>query len=493
MALALLAGLLAACTGGSSTQGRPLPNGPYSTRPNIVFVLTDDLSDNLIRYMPNVVALEHAGVRFSNYTVTDSLCCPSRASILTGRFPHNTRIFTNDLPDGGYGLFHQRGEDKQTFAPPLHNAGYRTAFMGKYLNGFRVPTDATPSRTRDSHVVPPGWSTWAGAGFAYGEYGYDLDENGTLHHYGTRPQDYLTDVIGKLGQKFIRQSARARAPFFLQLSTFAPHSPATPAAQDVGSFRLHVPRTASFDRHPTNSPRWLASIPPFHGRDYTRMNKSYTKRVEAVQAVDRVLGELEDTLKRTGQLGNTMIVFSSDNGYHIGEHGLLGGKLTAFDTDVRVPLVVAGPGIARNTVNSDVVENVDLAPTFEQLAGAATPATVDGRSFVPLLQGEHPAWRTLATVEHHGEPFDLTDPDRQNRFHGTPPSYNAMRSPTFTYVRYDNGQREYYDRVTDPLELHNVAASLTPSRLAELDMRLDRLITCRGQAQCWAAAEPSTS
>ncbi|MBE7187432.1 MAG: sulfatase [Jatrophihabitans endophyticus] len=489
--LVLVAAVLAACTGGSSPERPPYPNGRYSTRPNIVFVLTDDLTTNLVRFMPHVIALEHAGMRFSNYTVTDSLCCPSRASIFTGRFPHNTKIFSNNPPNGGYSRFARRGENKQTFAIPLHRAGYRTGFIGKYLNGFQVPTNQTPRKNLQAHYIPPGWSSWDGAGYAYDEYGYDLDQNGTLHHYGTRPRDYLTTVMGHLGDHFIDRSARARKPFFLELSTFAPHKPAVPAKRDIGSFDLHVPRGPSYDRHPTDAPHWLRMLPKFPASAYRSLSEHYNLRVESVQAVDRMIGHVQATLRRTGQLKNTIFIFSSDNGYHLGQHGLLAGKLTAFDTDVRVPLVISGPGVPRNSVNSDVVQNVDLAPTFEQLAGAQTPATVDGRSFVPLLHGRHPPWRTYATIEHRGPVQAADDPDFQTLLHGNPPTYYAMRSPDFVYVRYPAGGHEYYDLRTDPNELHNVYSSLSPSRVSYLNTTLDRLIVCRGSAQCWAAADPA--
>jgi arylsulfatase A-like enzyme len=175
----------------------------------------------------------------------------------------------------------------------------------------------------------------------------------------------------------------------------------------------------------------------------------------------------------------------------MGEYRLLPGKFTAFDTDIRVPLIVAGPGIRPGSVDNHVVENVDLAPTFEQLAGAVPPDTVEGRSLVPLLHGESPPWRTLALVEHHGPDDTRGDPDRQNQRSGDPPSYEAIRSPQFTYVRYETGDAEYYDLTTDPGELDNLAATLSPARRAQLDAWLDALHTCQGGPQCWRAGRPA--
>ena len=193
-----------------------------SDHPNIVFVLTDDLSSNLLKYMPNVGDMRKQGETFSRYFVTDSLCCPSRSSIFSGRLPHNTGVFTNTPPDGGFSVFHDRGEESDTFATAISGvpgADYQTAMMGKYLNGYQ------PS----SLYVPPGWSEWDVAGNAYSEFNYNLNENGHLVAYGDSPGDYLTDVLADKGVGFINRATKAGDPFLLEIATFAPHAPYTPA------------------------------------------------------------------------------------------------------------------------------------------------------------------------------------------------------------------------------------------------------------------------
>src|SRR6266545_5678914 len=168
---------------------------PAATRPNVVFVLTDDLSWNLVAHMPQVQRLQADGLTFNHYTVTDSLCCPSRSSILTGRFPHDTGVFTYGGADGGFDYFHDHGEEGQTFATALQASGYRTAMMGKYLNGYQ-PAD-TQGGPRP--YVPAGWSEWDVGGNGYPEFNYNLNENHTVVHYGNQPQDYLTDVVAGKG------------------------------------------------------------------------------------------------------------------------------------------------------------------------------------------------------------------------------------------------------------------------------------------------------
>jgi N-acetylglucosamine-6-sulfatase len=483
----VLALVLAGC--GSSTDGKP-PRAPYSAKPNIVFVLTDDLDSGLVQFMPHVLALEKAGMSFDNYTVTDSLCCPSRASIFTGEFPHDTKVFTNFPPKGGFAVFYRRNEALHTFAPELQDAGYRTAMMGKYLNAYPVGNNAY---NLPADYVPPGWSTWDVVSNGYHEYDYNLNDNHALQTYGHRPLDYLTYVLSGKAQQFIESSASARKPFFLEVATFSPHAPFIPAPQDRGTFAdATVPRGPSFNRIPTNAPPWLANRPPLTQQQIDRSDYAYGKRIAAVQSVDRMIGHLEDKLAATGQLKNTVFVFSSDNGYHLGQHGLSRGKLTAFETDITVPLVAAGPGIPAGVVNHDVTENIDLAPTFEELSGATPPPTVDGRSLVPLLHGQNPPWRTVALVEHRGPDVQRGDPDAQNFAAGNPPTYNAIRTAKWTYVRYVTGSSEYYDRVSDPYEDDNRAPYLSPARRAALHAELHALKHCHGAVACWRAARPET-
>jgi N-acetylglucosamine-6-sulfatase len=478
--------LLTSCTGKSAGAAPASGSSDQAARrPNIVFVLTDDLSMNLLPYLPAVRQLQQAGTTFANYTVTDSLCCPSRSSIFSGRFPHDTGIFTNSAPDGGFGVFHGRGEEAQTFAVALQQAGYRTAMMGKYLNGYR------PAATEGGTLpyVPPGWDEWDVAGNGYPEFDYVLNENHRLVHYGHRPQDYLTDVLAGKGASFIRASAAARHPFLLEIATFAPHAPYTPAPRDANDFPgLTAPRGPAFDRLPTNAPSWLAGRPPLTPAETAKIDAGFRKRAQAVQAVDDLIVRLRAALAAAGVAGDTYIVFSSDNGYHMGEYRLNPGKMTAFDTDIRVPLVVAGPGVAPGRTRAEPVENVDVAPTFAELAGTHMPSTVDGHSLASLLDGK-PAvdWRTAALIEHHGPDTRTGDPDRPAAGSGNPTTYEAMRTATATYVEYSTGEREYYDRTRDPNELHNVAGSLPEATLARLHAALAALRTCHDARSCWIA------
>jgi arylsulfatase A-like enzyme len=458
---------------------------PPTRRPNIVFVLTDDLAMNLIRYMPAVLGMEQAGMTFDNYFVSDSLCCPSRASIFTGNFPHDTMVLGNQGPNGGFGDFYRRGEQNATFATALQKAGYRTAMMGKFLNGYldrQEGSDGVPDG-----YVPPGWNEWDVAGWGYPEFNYEMNENGTIHDYGNQPQDYLTDVIAGKGVDFINSSASAGQPFFLELGSFAPHWPYTPAPRYANAFPgVTAPEAPSFDQLPTNPPSWLAGRPPLSAADVGQINNAFRERVQAVQAINDMIYKVEQTLAADGLSNNTYIVFSSDNGLHMGEYRLMPGKMTAFDTDIHVPLVVIGPGVPANTHTDAMAENIDLAKTFTAIGGTSLPS--DGHSLLDVLHGVEPTdWRNAVLVEHHGPNLDPLDPDFQYSASGNPITYEAMRTNRFLYVEYVNGEREFYDLATDPNELQNIAGQLPPGELAQLHQELVAMASCHDGASCWAA------
>jgi arylsulfatase A-like enzyme len=453
------------------------PAATAKSRPNVVFILTDDLAWNLVGYMPHVQQMQRRGVTFTRFFVTDSLCCPSRSSIFSGRFPHNTKVFTNMPPDGGYQVFHQRGEERSTFATALSKQGYLTGFMGKYLNGYQPA----------SLLIPPGWSEWDGAGNAYAEFNYNLNENGHLVHYGSRPRDYLTDVVAAKGSDFINRAAAAHQPFALEIATFAPHAPFTPAPRDAGDFPgLRAPRTPAFNFANTNPPTWLAGKPPLRPRVIRRLDADFRKRAQAVQAVDDLIASIESTLSARGLADNTYLVFSSDNGFHMGEHRLRRGKQTAFETDIRVPLIVVGPGVPRGRTVRALAENVDLRSTFSRLAGAKVPRSVDGRSLVPWIRGHRvKRWRRAVLIEHHGPDTRGADPDQQS---DNPTSYEAIRIKGAVYVEYVNGDREYYNLSRDPNELHNTYGRLSRRKQRTLHRMLRRLERCRGAKSCAKAA-----
>ena len=379
-ALLTLAGVVGLTLAGGANARRPA-----AKRPNIIFVLTDDLAWNLVKYMPHVKQLRARGTTFTNYFVTDSLCCPSRASTFTGQYPHDTGIFTNGGDDGGFALFHARGEESHTFATRLQGRGYRTALMGKYLNGYK------PAARVDGKLhLHPARLERVGRG-RQRLLGVQLqpqrERQARPLRLAVRARTSPTSLARK-GSAFVHSAAASRKPFFLEIATFAPHGPYTPAPRDAGDFpRLQAPRTPAFNEEDLlDKPSWLRDHPFMTPTQITEDDTAFRKRAQAVEAVDDLIAKLEKTLERNGVADNTYIFFSSDNGFHMGDHRLLAGKLTAFETDIHVPLVVAGPHVRAGRDVARVTENIDLCPTFVHLGGAGTMPGADGANLGPLLR-----------------------------------------------------------------------------------------------------------
>jgi len=490
---------LAAADPGTTT-GRQRPTAsppsvgrdPLPPRPDIVFVLTDDLSMDLLPYMPEVQRLQRQGLTFNDYFVADSLCCPSRASILTGNFPHDTHVFNNTGRRGGFNTFHRRGEERHTFAVALQAAGYDTALMGKYLNGYMQSVRKGGDPDVPDTYVPPGWSEWDVGGWGYPEFDYSLNEDGTLDHYGDRPQDYLTDVLARKGVDFVDSAAASGRPFFLELSTFAPHAPYVPAPRDRELFPgLTAPRPPNFDRLPINAPLWLRDRPPLTREEIAEINEAFRLRVQDVQAIDGLVAAIREALTADGIASDTYIVFSSDNGLHTGEYRLMPGKLTAFDTDIHVPLIVSGPRVPAGASTDAMAENIDLAKTFAAIAGARMRN--DGHSLLRLFGGARPSdWRNAILVEHDGRALNPDDPDFQQPASGNPNSYEAMRTHRFLYVEYRQGdEHEFYDLRTDPYELDNIYDRLPARDRAALHAELAGIEHCHTGRACWRAMHVS--
>jgi arylsulfatase A-like enzyme len=494
-------------------------SGPKPQR-NILFVLTDDMALGDLTAMPQTTALiGDRGATFDNYFVNSSACCPSRATTLRGQYEHNTGVLSNGGSNGGFEKAYRSGIEHDTIATRLQRAGYRTGLFGKYLNGY-------PNSAPETYV-PPGWTDWASPvrGNAYGEYDYTLNQNGTLHAYGNDAASYGTDVYMGLARQFITDSTQANRPFFAYVSVYAPHEPSTPATQDTTSFAgVTVPRTPAYDQADVSAmPRFVRELPPLDPAAQADIDTLARLRLQSLQAVDRGVASLVDTLRSTGQLANTDIVFTSDNGFHLGQHRLPAGKLTAYDTDIHVPLLVRGPGIAAGTHVGAITGNVDLAPTFAAMAHVAQAPFTDGRSLLRLARGTPGArrdWRQAYLVEHRnvvgtsnpprpkaeagGLALEPQDPDQAGVPTATNPAsklkdrshmahdahitnYDAIRTPRYLYVSYRDGEHELYDLRSDPEEIHNlagVAADHTVESL--LDQQLAQLRHCRAGA-CRAA------
>lgn len=503
--------LLALVVAATAVALPSVPARASRRQPNILFVLADDLDIGEMPYLPEVNALiaQH-GATFQQHFVSDSLCCPSRTTTLRGQFAHNTGVKSNGGRNGGFDTAFRAGVETDTFATRLSAVGYRTGLFGKYLNGY--------PGVAGSRYVPEGWTEWASpiSGHPYNEYDYRLNHNARLESHGTKPQDYGTDVYVQNTERFIAHAAREDQPFLAYLSVFAPHEPATPAPADVDRFAgAHAPRTPSFDQADVSAmPVFIRDLPPLVTDETAAIDRLYQRRIESLQAVDRGVAELVATLRNLHELRNTYIAFTSDNGFHLGQHRLPAGKETPYDTDIHVPFVVRGPGIFPHSAVTTMTANTDLAPTFVAMAGAKKNSHWDGHSLLGLARGRPVTAanrRTIQLVEHWTETatddplppgvYEPADVDQADpRLHPTSltgpgqlsdhtiygylvriPDYVGVRTERYLYVEYVNGDRELYDVRRDPDEMQNLAGT-QPAVEAALARHLAQLRDCRGQS-----------
>ena len=451
-----------------------------STQPNIVFILTDDMRKDDLKYMPKTKALlQNTGVTFENAFVSNALCCPSRSTIMRGQYSHNTGVWSNSSTDsssttsGGWQAYQANGNEVDNVATRLQGAGYKTGLFGKYLNGY----DNTTYR-------PPGWDRWFGAftlgGLHYFDYG--VNDQGTITHYGTSASAYSTDVISGQADAFIRTSALQGTPFFAYVAPLAPHDPSTPAPRDAHDYDgIQGPRLPSFNEADvSDKPSWIRQLSKLTSSQTSAINKRHETRVESLQAVDDLVEGVVNTLKNPRPdgaipLDNTYIFFTSDNGFHHGEHRIAKQKWRPYEEDINMPLLVRGPGVAAGSTTDKLTLNTDYLPTFLDLAGAQSPPYVDGRSLRPVLNGSVTTWRSAVLLEAAAN---------------YSPAYEGIRTistgglPKRKYVEYSGGVKELYNLDTDPYELGNSYNPTTPP--TDLVSRLQALKSCAGSG-CFTA------
>lgn len=458
---------------------------PKTKRPNILFIMADDLDLELgtINYMPHLQELMTAqGLTVNDYFVSQPLCCPSRATFLRGQFTHNHGVYRNDPPNGGFEEFYALKHESSTLATWLQTAGYRTVLLGKYLNGYPF--------SEDRSYVPVGWDAWysAAKGNPFAGFRYTLNENGNLVEYeenGQGESKYMTDVLARKAGDFIQRAGEDGVPFFVYLSTYAPHVPVKPATRHENLFPgLQAPRTESFNEEDvSDKPGGIRFDPLLSDEEIAKADQEYRARVLAMQAVDEMIAQLIGMLEKMGQLENTYIIFTSDNGYHLGQHRLPFGKGSPYEEDIHVPFIIRGPGIQAGTTLRDYLTgNVDFAPTVAELAGVTPPDYVDGRSMVSLFGPNKLSvsdWRSGYLLEFYGYNQANEDPN------APPPvaEYVGLRTPDFLYVEYSDGFVELYDMKTDPFQMTNGAATADKTLLKHLSNWLHALAKCSGR-QC---------
>jgi N-acetylglucosamine-6-sulfatase len=542
----------APAAGASKRQNTLLPAGE---KPNFVVIQTDDQTiDQLyatytppggapIPAMPNTLAsIAGKGITFNRYYVSYPLCCPSRVSMLTGRYAHNHNVRGNVPPNGGFTGFANRQAYSHNVATWLQGAGYRTIHIGKFLNGYGdEPFD-------NGQNVPPGWSAWHSvlkADTDHYFYGYTLNDNGTLdgpfgdsgswetREYGPRddfgcpfaplngqPCLYETDVLTRIASEEMLGTPETQ-PFYLQLDYTAPHGdfrrPAGPEPATrhydsfVGAPYPHGPSEGFNEGNVNDKPRFIREASYLSPTETHTYRTYYQKALESLRAIDDGVQQVVNTLGAMHRLRNTYVVFTSDNGFFYGEHRLTGGKFLAYEPSTHMPFLMRGPGIKPATATGELAGNIDVTPTILELAGVEADKSLDGRSLVPYMVD--PALRTRRPIlfesfvetadveENGGGPAATPTPlaagvagggdgvnaprprEASASLVAPPKDYEGIRLGPYKYIEWPDGEKELYDITKDPFELNNKIrdANYFPIR-AFLHSQLIRLETCVGRA-----------
>jgi N-acetylglucosamine-6-sulfatase len=430
-AAALLLSLLlagASIRPASPAIAKEAPDRRGAGRPNVVVIVSDDQRWDSLRDMPAVMSsIVARGVRFPNAMVPTSLCCPSRSSLLLGQYAHSTGVWSNVAPTGGWVRFFGNGHESSNLATWLHDDGYRTALIGKYLNEYEL---ASPFH------VPLGWDVWH-AFDNPGYYDYDLHDGSALVHYGTEPQDYSTDVLAGLAGGFI-SGTDPGTPLFLYLTPYGTHGIPIPAPRHVGACAALEPwRPPSYDeRNVSDKPAWVRARSPLSWRMRQVLDDRRRQACEALLSVDDMVGTVIDALASSGRLEDTLIVYMSDNGYLWGEHRIR-GKNVPYDAATRIPLAIRFDGlVSAGMIDRRLALNLDVTRTIVDLTNVTPGLLQEGISL-------------LRSRERRGFVLEAATSEKER------PAYCGWRSAHAWFAHYAGGEEEFYDLKKDPWELLN--------------------------------------
>jgi N-acetylglucosamine-6-sulfatase len=492
-ALLSAAGLLLALVlvlAGRAPEAAVAQDEKPAEQPNIVLIESDDQDLASMQFMPLTNKLiGEAGANFPLHISSWPLCCPARATLFTGQYAHNHGVLGNrDAPLGGFKNF------KNETAMPvwLENAGYYTAHIGKYLNGYE-----------GSEVgVPPGWTEWHGSKDTYKFYGYQLLEDGELVRYGdpnedpdnpAQPETYIADVYTDKAVDIIEQRAPEKQPFFLSVGHLAPHSgapqpnqnsgpsqcvgTAKPAARHLNDLvSAPIPAPPNFNEaDTTDKPNVIRRRPPLSDEQLARIARNYRCRMESLLAIDESVGAIIDALRKSGELENTLVIYTSDNGFFHGEHRIPNGKNRVYEEAIKVPLMMRGPGIDRGISVDELTINTDLAATIADYAGADPLVRVDGRSLVKLMDKPRHLFGREVLIEQFSSIGEDGEEDGIQ--------YKAVRTHRYKYVENATGELELYDLELDPYELQNQKDNPAYDKIQiALAKRLDVLRECAAKS-----------
>jgi N-acetylglucosamine-6-sulfatase len=453
-------------------------------KPNIVFIMTDDQTVSSTSVQRNVGLIQTQGTTFSQTIASYPLCCPSRATYLSGQYSHNHGVIHNAGPFGGYTRF----DHSNSLPLWLQGAGYRTMHVGRYLNGYGV-------QNPDIAEVPPGWTDWVSAVgdqvFNYER--WQTNENGQIFNRPgvDHPDEHQTDFFGRRAAELIDQVAPSSQPFFLSLTFPAPHSgfpiepddpPLLPTPYPAPRHRdafagTPLPHPPNFDEADvTTKPQIVADRPRLSPEWIAAIQENYQQELESLLSVDDAVGSVLNALERSGELDDTLLIYTSDNGFFHGEHRLASEKVLPYEEAARIPLIMRGPGVPRGRKIRQLVSNIDWAPTIVDAANARAGRLMDGSSLFPVMKDPH---------RERGREIVMENGVGANGV----PMFRALRNERYIWIDHKTtGEYELYDLRKDPYELRNLedldAYAAIRGALAK---RLSRLQRCRGARACGAS------
>ena len=496
---------------GERPNGRTVGGPASATKPNIMVVMLDDMRSDELRFAPNARRyVRDRGLDFRNSFSPYPLCCPARASFLLGKYAHNHGVLYHTAPYGFGAL-----DDHLTIGGRMQDAGYDTALVGKYLNQYGLQRSRVTGGPSE-HYVPAGWTDWMVGletafprwspnwGNTYNYFAFTQNINGrTVPHTG----QYSSTVIGDEVRGLITKYHRDDKPFFMWVTPVAPHigdpvesddpppyreskywlqqfpSPARPdwvkgrfdrQITHAPGVPLHGPSEADVSDKPQNIRKWREMVPV----EKQRLRDVARQRAESIYAWDVEFGKIVQRLKATGEYDNTVIVFTSDNGYYLGEHRQREGKIKAHEPVLHVPLQVAGPGIEQG-IRYHPITTMDLTATVLDLAGARPLPAMDGSSVLSEMTGPDQPWTVPVVTE------GLIKDVHRKRWTDLPPGLttSGLRVGRWKLIRYANGDAELYDEMTDPNELTSVYSDPRYAAVRDEMARLwEQYKDCKGAA-----------
>lgn len=488
MAVGLLLAVLAGCVVVVVIVGNH-PTPTRSSGQNVLVIMTDDETYSELQYMPQVKSLlVEQGTSFDNYYTTSPNCCPSRAAYYSGQLPHNDGVIDNIPPLGGAQKFASHLDE--TVATWMQSAGYYTASIGKFLNGWGNPDK--PDDWTEGIAAPSGWNHWFGLidPTTYSYYDYDVSVDGQRHHYGDKPADYQTDVLGKDVFDTIAHGAQSGKPWYVSWTPLAPHTgqseSQTPSRSPNSLYPVpppdHIGQFANEPLYTAPSQIWGAAAAqsadvqgkPAYVRDrvattpieQVNQQKSWQAELATIQGVDDWVGRIYKELQDLGELDQTTIVFTSDNGIFHGEHGLR-QKGLLYEEAIHVPLVIRGPGFPSGTTAHQMAEVIDLAPTILAIGHARTTQALDGIDLKPLASDPTAAADRALLMETAYSYAKL--------------STTELRLAGWAYMHWSDGSTELYEMGLDPYQMKNLSGVPAYAVIqADLEKRLTKLSTCVG-------------